>query len=110
MSRGVVMKIVIVLDCGATNIRAIAVNPSGQVIAKAQEPNMTLTGYENDNWHIWPIDAIFEKFSRCTQKLMAQLPSRQIEALTVTLDAAVFKKYLFKPNSQAASSRSNFLA
>ena len=76
--------VVIVLDCGATNVRAIAVDTRGNVIAKAAEKNITAPAEENPNWHIWPVDDIFEKFARCSRKLMTQLAPEQIKALTVT--------------------------
>ena len=76
--------VVIVLDCGATNVRAIAVDTRGNVVAKAAEKNVTASAEENPNWHIWPVDDIFNKFSRCSRKLMEQLQPEQVKAVTVT--------------------------
>ena len=76
--------VVIVLDCGATNVRAIAVNTQGRVVAKAAEQNITAPAEENQNWHIWPVDDIFDKFSRCSRKLMEQIQPEQVKAVTVT--------------------------
>ena len=76
--------VVIVLDCGATNVRAIAVDIQGKVVAKAAEQNITAPAEENQNWHIWPVDGIFDKFSRCSRKLMEKIQPEQVKAVTVT--------------------------
>lgn len=44
--------VVIVLDCGATNIRAIAVNPQGVVVAKAVQPNHSQPDPANPQWQL----------------------------------------------------------
>ena len=38
---GAIMKqeVILVLDCGATNVRAIAVNRQGKIVARASTPN-----------------------------------------------------------------------
>ena len=76
--------IVIVLDCGATNIRAIAVSASGKVVAKAAIPNVTQPAKENSDWHIWPVEDIFHKFSQCSQDIMRQIDPERVKAITVT--------------------------
>lgn len=76
--------VVIVLDCGATNVRAIAVDTRGNVVAKAAEKNITAPADENPDWHIWPVNDIFDKFSRCSRKLMETLQPEQVKAVTVT--------------------------
>ena len=48
-------EIVIVLDCGATNIRAMAIDSQGNVLASAHEQNFTLYSAENPLWDIWPL-------------------------------------------------------
>ena len=32
-------EVILVLDCGATNVRAIAVNRQGKIVARASTPN-----------------------------------------------------------------------
>lgn len=76
--------VVIVLDCGATNIRAIAVDSQGNVVAKAALPNVSLAAEENDQWHIWSLDDILQRFSDCCMQIIPQLKGDKIHALSVT--------------------------
>ena len=78
--------VVVVLDCGATNVRAMAVDLRGQVIAKRTLPNATRPAPENPAWHLWVIDEILGKFSRCCEDLRAELGASGhcIVGLTVT--------------------------
>jgi len=76
--------IVIVLDCGATNIRSIAISPDGRVIAKAVTPNASQPDKENRAWQIWSLEDIMSSFSQCCRRLISDLPSCHICGLTVT--------------------------
>lgn len=78
--------LVVVLDCGATNVRAIAVNAAGKIVAKSVLPNATQLATENAAWHIWSLDEILEKFSRCCVALQRDLHGveHRIVGLTVT--------------------------
>ncbi len=76
--------VVIVLDCGATNIRAVALAPDGGVVAKAVIPNASRPGAENPLWQIWSLDGIMSGLGQCCRCLSAELSSCRIRALTVT--------------------------
>ncbi|SDQ18749.1 L-fuculokinase [Pseudovibrio sp. Tun.PSC04-5.I4] len=87
--------LVIVLDCGATNIRAIAVDVEGQIVARASQANITVPDAENSEWHVWPHESIFEQFSNCCRDLMDQVKPEQVKAVTVTtfgVDGALVDK------------------
>ncbi|MGQ7805060.1 L-fuculokinase [Hafnia alvei] len=87
--------VVIILDCGATNIRAMAVDAKGIVVAKASTSNASQPAAENDQWHIWSLDDILQRFADCCQQLMPQLNGYQIHALSVTtfgVDGALVDK------------------
>lgn len=77
-------EIVIVLDCGATNIRAMAIDGQGNVVASAHQQNFTLNPPENPLWHIWPLEQIMDSLQSCCQALMAKVPQHPVRALTVT--------------------------
>ena len=47
------------LDCGATNVRAMVVDKQGAIVGKASQPNATLPGEENPEFHVWDADRIF---------------------------------------------------
>ena len=44
-------EVILVLDCGATNVRAIAVNRQGKIVARASTPNASDIAMENHTWH-----------------------------------------------------------
>ncbi|OWF85448.1 L-fuculokinase [Yersinia kristensenii] len=76
--------VVIVLDCGATNIRAIAVDPQGVVVAKAVLPNHSQPDSANPQWQLWPLEGILHSFAQCCRQLLPQIHQCKIHALTVT--------------------------
>ncbi|CNF01528.1 L-fuculokinase [Yersinia kristensenii] len=76
--------VVIVLDCGATNIRAIAVDPQGVVVAKAVLPNHSQPDSVNPQWQLWPLEGILHSFAQCCRQLLPQIHQCKIHALTVT--------------------------
>ncbi|OWO81340.1 L-fuculokinase [Photorhabdus luminescens] len=76
--------VVLVLDCGATNVRAIAVDSQGNVIARESTPNTSEPDKANSHWHIWSLDAILERLAGCCRMLIPQLSSYKIRAITVT--------------------------
>ena len=76
--------VILVLDCGATNVRAIAVNRQGKIVARAATANASDIAVENNAWHQWSLDAILQRFADCSQKLAAELSSCQVRGITVT--------------------------
>ncbi|MFB2962693.1 L-fuculokinase [Aeromonas jandaei] len=76
--------VVIVLDCGATNVRAIAVGKQGQIIAKAAVANATQAAAEDSHWHQWSLDEILQRFKVCCEQLAPQLSGLTVCAITVT--------------------------
>jgi len=50
-------ELVMVLDCGATNIRAAAVNRKGEVIDEKSFPNRPVSqGEGKEDWLIWDVE------------------------------------------------------
>ena len=78
--------VVVVLDCGATNVRAIAVDSVGKIVAKSVLPNATQNAAESPAWHIWSLDEILGKFARCCSAIVPELASanRRVVGITVT--------------------------
>ncbi|MBN2073142.1 MAG: L-fuculokinase, partial [Actinobacteria bacterium] len=77
-------KLVLVLDCGATNIRAIAVNIKGEITAMHSLSNSTSPDPFYRGGLIWDVDEIWNKFSDCTRKVMTVIDPSAVEAITVT--------------------------
>ncbi|XBS70231.1 L-fuculokinase [Acerihabitans sp. KWT182] len=87
--------VVIVLDCGATNLRAVAVSATGTVVAKAVVPNASRPGRENPLWQIWSLEDIMTGLGQCCRRLSTALSACRIQALTVTtfgVDGALVDK------------------
>ncbi|MGL5241361.1 MAG: L-fuculokinase [Kluyvera ascorbata] len=76
--------VILVLDCGATNVRVIAVNRQGKIVARAATANASEIAVENSAWHQWSLEAILQRFADCSRKLTAELSSCQIRGVTVT--------------------------
>lgn len=72
------------LDCGATNVRAMVVNEQGVIVGKASQPNSTLPGEENPEFHIWDANRIFKQLSECAVKALEGLDTEQVRAVTIT--------------------------
>lgn len=77
-------KVILVLDCGATNVRAIAVNRQGKIVARAATANASEIAVENSTWHQWSLEAILQRFADCCQKMTTALSSCQVLGITVT--------------------------
>lgn len=75
---------ILCLDCGATNVRAIVVDAKGNLLAKASQPNNTLAGDENPDYHVWDANRIFEQLSECAREAMASIPDVSIKGVTIT--------------------------
>jgi L-fuculokinase len=76
--------VVLILDCGATNIRAIAVDGRGNLVAHASETNRTVAGSERPGYHVWPIDRIWRKLSSAVGALLQDAPSLDVAGIAVT--------------------------
>ena len=76
--------VILVLDCGATNIRAIAVDRHGKIVARAATANASEIAVENSAWHQWSLDAIMQRFADCCRTLTTELANCRIRGVTVT--------------------------
>lgn len=85
-------KIMIVLDCGATNVRSIAISKTGEILAQKSYANNT---QNNSDGIIWDVDEIWEKLRKATNTIIAQIPAKNIVGITITsfgVDGAPFDK------------------
>lgn len=87
--------VILVLDCGATNVRAIAVDRQGKIVARAATPNASDIATENSTWHQWSLEAILQRFADCCQRLCTQLAACHVRGIAVTtfgVDGALVDK------------------
>ncbi|WP_462318391.1 L-fuculokinase [Marinilabilia sp.] len=76
--------IAIVFDCGATNIRVIAISTNGTIIASKSYPNETTEDPHLPGGRIWDLNALWNKFCKASKAVMAQTDTRRIAGVTVT--------------------------
>ena len=77
-------EVILVLDCGATNVRAIAVDRQGNIIARAATANASDIAVENSAWHQWSLEAILQRFAECCRQIGDALSSCTVRGITVT--------------------------
>ncbi len=88
-------KSVLILDCGATNVKACLVDTTGRIIASHSIANETVADPEYAGGLIWDIDSIWSKLSVCSKKICSGIKDTEIVAITVTtfgVDGAAMKK------------------
>jgi L-fuculokinase len=79
--------VIIVWDCGSTNVRAVAVDSGGTVLGEAKAPNQTFPQPgEKPEWRVWDIEKIFSNLCTLTTKVIGQIKTKRtaIKAITVT--------------------------
>ena len=87
--------IVIVFDCGATNVRAIAINSKGEILASESYPNNTRPDPFYPAYRIWDVNEIWDKMCRASQKVITQISINRIAGVTVTtfgVDGTLFDR------------------
>ena len=92
MSRG---DIVIVFDCGATNVRVIAINSKGDILASDSCPNNTRPDPFYPSYRIWEVNEIWTQMCQASQKVISRLNKNNITGVTVTtfgVDGTLFNK------------------
>jgi len=88
-------KTILILDCGATNVKACLVDSTGNIIASHSLPNETVVDPNFTGGLIWDIEDIWTKLSACSRKVCAAAEGGEIIAVTVTtfgVDGAALKK------------------
>ena len=76
--------IVIVFDCGATNVRAIAINRKGEIVASGSYPNNTRPDPEYPDYRIWDTDEIWDKMCKASRKVLSNIRAEDVAGVTVT--------------------------
>jgi L-fuculokinase len=77
-------KVVLVMDCGATNVRAVAVDETGELLAIHSLPNNTQPDPHYNGGLIWDVNEIWQKLITCTKEVLKKVPANSIAGITVT--------------------------
>lgn len=87
--------IVIVFDCGATNVRVIAINSKGRIISSESSPNNTKPDPFYPSYRIWDVEDIWRKICNSSKKITSKINPSEIIGATVTtfgVDGTLFDK------------------
>lgn len=74
----------IILDCGATNVRVVAINAKGEIEALQSYPNQTDTDPNLPEGRIWDIEAIWNKLARACKTVVSQIDTKRIVGVATT--------------------------
>jgi L-fuculokinase len=87
--------IVIVFDCGATNVRVIAIDSKGIIVASESYQNSSSPDPFYPSYRIWDINRIWQQMCQASRKVMTAIRSSRIAGITVTtfgVDGTLFDK------------------
>lgn len=87
-------KYFLVLDCGATSLRAVAMGEKGEILSIASLPNAPEKQAGTPDYLIWDLEEIWQKLCQSTRQVISQVEG-EIAAITVTTfgaDGAPIKK------------------
>jgi L-fuculokinase len=87
--------IVIVFDCGATNVRVIAINSKGEILASESSPNKTSPDPFYPIYRIWDVNETWKKLCIASGKVLSRIDKNMIAGVTVTtfgVDGTFFDK------------------
>jgi L-fuculokinase len=87
--------IAIVFDCGATNVRAIAIDSKGDILASESHTNNTRPDPSYPGGKVWDVHEIWDKMCMASRKVMEKIDKKRIAGITITtfgVDGALFDK------------------
>jgi L-fuculokinase len=87
--------IIIVFDCGATNVRAVAINSKGEILSSESYHNHPSPDPFYPSYRIWDVYEIWEKMCRASMKVIKEINRNDIAGVTVTtfgVDGTLFDR------------------
>lgn len=76
--------IALIFDCGATNIRVVAINGEGNIMASKSFPNKTIEDKSFEGGKLWDTDYIWEKFCKASKIVCSQIDKSKIAGVAIT--------------------------
>jgi L-fuculokinase len=76
--------IVIVFDCGATNVRVVAIDSKGSIISSESFPNNTRPDPFYPEYRIWDANEIWDKMCQASLKVMSEIDRSSVAGVTIT--------------------------
>lgn len=87
--------IVIVFDCGATNVRVIAINSKGEIVSSESYANNPRPDPFYPAYRIWDINEIWNKMCLASKSVLGRIKAEEVLGVTVTtfgVDGTLFGK------------------
>jgi L-fuculokinase len=84
MKKNKMQKIIIVMDCGATNVRSMAVNETGELVASHSITNQTKADPYFEHGLIWDVNEIWNKLLICTNNILKEVDKSSVSGITIT--------------------------
>jgi len=76
--------LVLVFDCGSTNIRAVAIDSTGTIKAFSSLPNSPRQQPDGKpGWLIWDLDEIWHKICETSRRVLEMVNPKNIRAVTI---------------------------
>jgi len=88
-------KVILILDCGSTNVKACLMNTGGRILSSFSLPNHTVSDPIYPGGLIWDFEDIWGKLVMCSRKACEMSADTEIIAVTVTtfgVDGTAMKK------------------
>lgn len=77
--------LIIVLDCGSTNLRAVAVDARGEVLSSASRPNASSPQPDGGpGWLIWDLPALWRKLAEACRETVGAVSPDAIRGVVAT--------------------------
>jgi L-fuculokinase len=76
--------VIIVFDCGATNVRTVAVDTKGSILASESRPNNTRPDPEYEGGLIWDLQEIWSKLSETCKVVLSEVDRERVAGVSVT--------------------------
>lgn len=87
---------ILVLDCGATNVRSVMVDERGLIVSQHSIPNNTIKDPLHAGGLLWDVDEIWRKMCECSRKVIEETKGKYtVDGITVTtfgVDGAPVRK------------------
>ena len=77
-------ELVVIFDCGATNVRVVAINPAGHIEASCSYTNATKKDPHYSPGLIWDIEDIWDKLTRASREVISKIDPGRVVAVSVT--------------------------
>ncbi|MEN3188609.1 MAG: FGGY family carbohydrate kinase [Atribacterota bacterium] len=77
----------LILDCGATSLRSIAISPQGEILFASSLPNQPRPQDQRSEWLVWDVEEIWQKICENTRKVVNGFSGKILGVAVTTFGA-----------------------